>query len=80
MSIDLDNKEMQELLTCIGTRIEIIRDDVKTFKGISETALNSEINDDTLKLSISCDKLIASYQKEYTLLIYLREKILNSEE
>lgn len=79
MSIDLDNKEIQELLTCIETRIDIIRDDVNTFKGINETALNSEIND-ALKLSTSCDKIISSYQKEYLLLIYLRKKFLNSEE
>lgn len=80
MNIKLDDKEIYELLKCISARLDIIRDEVKTFKELKETDLNSEINDDTLKLSISCDKIIASYQKEYLFLHSLQVKITNSEE
>ena len=73
MSIDLDTKEINELLRCIDYRLDIIVDEVNYFKGLRKKAITGEINDDPL--IYSCDNVIDSHRKEYSFLISLREKI-----
>lgn len=78
MSIDLDTKEINELLRCIDYRLDIIVDEVNNFKSLREKAINKVINDDPL--IYSCDNVIDSHKKEYSFLISMSEKIRNNKE
>lgn len=78
MSIDLDTKEINELLRCIDCRLDIIVDEVNNFKSLRKKAINGEINDDPL--IYACDNVIDSHRKEYSFLISLSEKISNNKE
>ena len=74
MSIDLDTKEINELLRCIDYRLDIIVDEVNYFKSLREKAINDD------PLIYSCDNVIDSHKKEYSFFISMSEKIRNNKE